>query len=602
MNRAKKLHKINIDIINNFCHRYQLPIPPEIHLLSLTKNLRNQHLPVKKNLLSRQHPLQKFLHYIRDNKIIITAADKTPHLCLLNENTYLMLANQHLQDKTTYAKITSNRARAIRRFMGKQIATLYAKLKKPHPLTTTARDRTFHILPKLNKHIATWPNFPTCPKTRPVVNDSSSITTKACRLILPYLQEIEKQLPHTCQSAIHVLHKIHTFTQQYNIHKYVITTADINNMYTNIQTHTLINILKHTQHNFKHRAPIINFLKYSMKYTTFIFNKSYYLQERGLPMGSPLSSVLANIYMSAFETAIMQQYNNCTNPPLLLRYIDDILLLTPSMDMATNILTSLSNNTGLEMSHSPSMNQAIFLDLKLIVYGNTILNTTYYKFASPVHRSFLSNLRKEKSTILSQILRVWRQNNNNHLLTQQLCQIISFLHFQQCPKPIIQEIHRFLHPIQTHKQPPQYNANHLLCSLCTQTCKFMNIQVLKFTVIHNTLIASRLPLHCLSACSAILCTTKINNLLFLSPLNSIHDTIHSYYPILSYITPIGNITQYQTNNLLHTIQHLLPSHTIKPCNYNMPAYIHPILHNASSTYGLPTAEKSLKKISNYTRL
>jgi hypothetical protein len=373
-------------------------------------------------------------------------------------------------------------------------------------------------------------------------------------------------------------------------------------MYTNIQTHTLIQILEHTQHNFQHRTPIINFLKFSMKYTTFIFNKSHFLQKRGLPMGSPLSSVLANIYMSSFETSIMTQYIQYSRPPLLLRYIDDILLLTPSENMATEILTSLKQNTGLEITQSTPANQAIFLDLKLIIHNSAIINTIYYKFASPVHRSFLPNSRKETSTILSQILRVWRQNNNCNLLTQQLHHIISFLQFQHCPKHIIQAIYKFLHPIQTYTKPYRYNSSHQLCSLCILTCNTMNIKILKYTLIQNTLIASRLPLNCQSPCSSILCKTKINNLLFLSPLNSIHNTIHSYHSILENITPIGNLTQFQTNTLFHNIRHLMPAHTIQPHNHTIPIHIHAILHNASSIYGLHTAEKSLRKISNSTRL
>ena len=115
------------------------------------------------------------------------------------------------------------------------------------------------MLPKLHKHIASWPDFPNQPKVRPVVNDSASLTTKHCRLILPYLQEVERRFPHICLSATHVIHKLNAFTQSHNITNYYITTADVSSMYTNIQTEILIQILQEEKYNLKHKPPLQNY-------------------------------------------------------------------------------------------------------------------------------------------------------------------------------------------------------------------------------------------------------------------------------------------------------------------------------------------------------
>jgi hypothetical protein len=597
-----RLHKDNLDAICQHCHIHQIPIPAETLLHRAIRSHEENPLPTKHNLLHSHHPLQEFLAYLQASNLIITASDKTPHLCLFPYNIYISLVQRHLQDDSVYSQIPANRMSAIDRVVRKHITNLYKELNKAIPNVQNDKGRSFKILPKLNKHISVWPEYPNTPKTRPVVNDAASITTTPCKIILPYLQDIEKSLPHTCLSAIHTLHKLRNFTSTHNIRDYVIATADISNMYTNIQTHTLLQILRDTQYDLKHKDAIITFLQYITRYTTFTFNGVNYLQKRGLPMGGPVSSVLANIYMSHFETVIMRKYSSQIQPPLLLRYIDDILLLTPTTDMAKEILNTLSREANLEITCTPPSKHAIFLDLKLIIFENTLIHTTFYKFASPVHRSHLPNTRKEISTILSQMLRVWRQNNNDHTLTQQIFHIISFLHYQQCPRLIINSIFLFLQPIETHTHPREYSAKHQLCAQCLDKSTKCNIQIHKFIILHNTLIASRAPFNCLTSCKTILCQTKINELLFLSPTHTIHDTIHNYDSTLSYVMPIGNLTQHQVNTLFHKMQHILPSHTIQPDKQIIPVHIHPILYKASTTYGIPTAEKALKKICNTTKL
>jgi hypothetical protein len=592
----KTLHLKNINIIKNFCFKHQIPIPSTLHTLSLEAKHNTNPLPINKSLLKLNSPLNQVIQYIKSHNIILTQSDKTPHLCLFHREQYIALINAHLHNENTYLAIPSNRVNAIDKYITKHILTLYKNLHQRNPPPSKHKQRSFKILPKLHKPIHSWPNFPNKPKTRPIVNDSSSITTRAYKTILPYLQTVEKRLPHTCLSSIQVIHKLQLLSRLIDTQKYFIITADINDMYTNIHTPTLLDILNTDEYNFQHKQTILSFLQHTMKYTTFLCNKTHYLQKQGLPMGGPLSGTLANIYVSHFEKDIMSKFSQLQDPPYLFRYIDDILILTPNLSIATQIITDLSRAANLQITSTPLSKHANFLDITIILHNTHVTTSTFYKFASPISRSFFPNQRKETKILCSQLLRVWRLNNDDAILTGQIEHVISFLNFQHCPLLIITALRSFLSPVL--KPNRTYSASHLLCPQCFTSSLSHKINISKMTTIGNTLLTSRGAFNCLSICTTILCRTKLNNILFLSPLTTLHDTISNYTHLLHEITPIGNITQFNKNKLFEPVKHLLPANTIQPHDYDIPIHIFPILRNASNIYGIKTNELALKKLTN----
>ena len=60
----------------------------------------------------------------------------------------------------------------------------------------------------------------------------------------------------------------------------------------------------------------------------FEWDGDIYRQTFGVDMGSPLSPVLANLYMDYFETEILP--NVTEMPPLWLRYMDDCFVIWPN--------------------------------------------------------------------------------------------------------------------------------------------------------------------------------------------------------------------------------------------------------------------------------
>jgi hypothetical protein len=118
---------------------------------------------------------------------------------------------------------------------------------------------------------------------------------------------------------------------------------DITNMYTNIPTHELIGIIKIMckQNNLD----IITYNEIIKIYDTIITQKyfqhknSQYIQEKGLPMGAPTSSIFSEIYLHYLENTKI--FNILKSHQLIgyFRYVDDILLVYK--DRLTNIYEKL---------------------------------------------------------------------------------------------------------------------------------------------------------------------------------------------------------------------------------------------------------------------
>ena len=59
---------------------------------------------------------------------------------------------------------------------------------------------------------------------------------------------------------------------------------------------------------------IIGLLEFCLKNTYFSFQGRYYEQTEGAAMGSPISPLVANIYMEEFEKTGHQHFYNTTHP------------------------------------------------------------------------------------------------------------------------------------------------------------------------------------------------------------------------------------------------------------------------------------------------
>ena len=70
---------------------------------------------------------------------------------------------------------------------------------------------------------------------------------------------------------------------------------------------------------------ITSLLEFCLTQTYFLFQGKYYQQTQGATMGSPISPLMANIFMEEFEVKALQSLPN--PPSLWLRFVDDTFVI-----------------------------------------------------------------------------------------------------------------------------------------------------------------------------------------------------------------------------------------------------------------------------------
>ncbi|UYV81397.1 hypothetical protein LAZ67_20001048 [Cordylochernes scorpioides] len=109
-----------------------------------------------------------------------------------------------------------------------------------------------------------------------------------------------------------------------------------------------------------------------------LFHGSFFIQTRGSPMGSPLSTVAAEIVMSNLDRWLSSQ--NYLGIELWSRYVDDIFCLHRNTDHLPILNALNSYNPDLRFTHNPSrFNCILFLDVLIVNTEHTFHTTVYRK-------------------------------------------------------------------------------------------------------------------------------------------------------------------------------------------------------------------------------
>ena len=114
------------------------------------------------------------------------------------------------------------------------------------------------------------------------------------------------QSPHHLKNTQHFIHQL-----QVNMLEpgEVITSFDVKALFTSVPVHPAIQIVKQSlqqdntlpQRTSMSIPQITSLLEFCLTNTYFLFQGKYYEQVQGAAMGSPISPLIANIFMEEFE-------------------------------------------------------------------------------------------------------------------------------------------------------------------------------------------------------------------------------------------------------------------------------------------------------------
>ena len=231
--------------------------------------------------------------------------------------------------------------------------------------------------PKMHKFLSS----DSFPKLHPTVSSigtfSYNLAHFLCDLCSPLVPN-----DYSCKDTFTFVSQI----KNANISKTFLVSYDIASLFTSIQLQETIDIVINLIFNHN---PNLNITKKEFKkiflfatpQTHFIFNGKFYNQIDGVAMGSPLAPVLANIFMSFYESKWLNEYN-LNKPKFYLRYVDDIV---PAFDKEQDLLDFLNflnkRHPNIKFTIEKQINHSIaFLDVFISGIDNENLTLqTYHK-------------------------------------------------------------------------------------------------------------------------------------------------------------------------------------------------------------------------------
>ena len=190
--------------------------------------------------------------------------------------------------------------------------------KKMYP--TGVSPPKFYGLPKIHKNIP----------LRPIVSSIGSVAYGVAKV----LAEIIKPLMGCSQHHVHNSQQFAEEMKEMKLEKgECIISYDIIALFTSIPIPSALEVMKKkleqdTKLQKRTIMPvdtILELLAFCLNNTYFVFQDTFYEQTKGAAMGSPISPIIANIFMEAFEQRAIAA---ALHPPRVWkRYIDDTLVV-----------------------------------------------------------------------------------------------------------------------------------------------------------------------------------------------------------------------------------------------------------------------------------
>ena len=248
----------------------------------------------------------------KDNTRVVLTVDKGVAMVIMDQQDYINKAQSLLQDTNTYKVLPKDPTSHLR---NKHITLLKdiiqtgglntQKYKQLYP--TSAVPPSSMACPKSTKQ---------APPLRPIVSSRGSITCGIAKELSHIIKPIVGQSPHHLKNTQHFIQQLQDKRLEPGE---TITSFDVKALFTSVPVQPSIQILKQRlqqdntlpQRTNMSIPQITSLLEFCLTHTYFLFQGKYYEQVQGAAMGSPISPLIANIFMEESE---VQALYSCPHP------------------------------------------------------------------------------------------------------------------------------------------------------------------------------------------------------------------------------------------------------------------------------------------------
>ena len=368
-----------ITAIENICN--QLPQGKAEELRGEIKSVMKRIHPTRSNITKGERKAIEELR--KDNTKIVVTADKGVAMVVMDRDDYHQKADALLEE-STYRPISND---PTNRYKTKLIALLKsikaeggikeATYKKLYP--TGAGSPKFYGLPKIHK---------TGTPLRPIVSSIGGVTYSTSKELSRILRPLVGKSPHH-------IHNNHEFIQHLKGITLgpddVMVSYDVKALFTSVPVQPALEVIKklldedqdlhkRTTMSTKH---IMDLLEFCLRSTYFIHKGKFFEQVEGAAMGSPISPIVANLFMENFESKALQ---SSPNPPLLWkRFVDDtfVILKREHKEEFLTHINSVDNHIQFTTEEPGPDGSLPFLDILISPDEEGRLKTLVYR--KPTH-------------------------------------------------------------------------------------------------------------------------------------------------------------------------------------------------------------------------
>ncbi|XP_062709768.1 uncharacterized protein LOC134288566 [Aedes albopictus] len=322
--------------------------------------------------------------------ILLTKADKGNKTVILSSEEYEEKMEGMLQDAETYEKIrfdpTARIARKIKSILDGWKDRRYIDSRTHRRLNVSnCHPPRIYGLPKIHKQGR---------PLRPVVSTIGSTTYKLAQ----YLSDILGKIVGKTEA-----HVVNSFTFASEVSGTQISedetmfSLDVTSLYTNVPVDYALECIDRRWEEIEDHTPIdkssfVAAVKLVLESTFFAYRGTFYKQNFGVPMGSPLSPVVANLVMERLEQESMRKLENKQiTMKVYRRYVDDCFCIAKHEHIETIVETFNEFHEKLQFTVEREENRKLkFLDMTLHKQNGKIVKVWTPKQANGRYLDFNS--------------------------------------------------------------------------------------------------------------------------------------------------------------------------------------------------------------------
>ena len=342
--------------------------------------LRASH-PPKSHLTKAQNLAIKELKRDRDH--IVLTVDKGVAMVIMDRQDYISKANT-LLSQNMYRSIPWDPTNTIKN----KLITILKRVKTQAGLNnqtyksmypTGCVPPKFYGLPKIHK-----PDTP----LRPIVSSCGSVTYGVAKELAKILKPLVGKSPHHINSIQDFVEQVKHITL---VPGECLSSYDVSALFTSVPIDPVLKVIKDLlvkDSTLKDRTnmcveDIVLLLEFCLKHTYFSFQGQFFEQVEGAAMGSPVSPIVAKLYMEYLEQKAL---STAPHPPRFWhRFVDDTFVIHKEVNKQDFLqhINSVDPAIRFTVEDNKQDGSIPFLDTMVKPEANGSLSITVYR--KPTH-------------------------------------------------------------------------------------------------------------------------------------------------------------------------------------------------------------------------